>query len=303
MHYTVGFVFDKNLQKVLLVHKLSPPWQKGKLNGLGGKKEFGEKSIDCIVREVKEEASVTISKKNWIYIGRIQEGESLVDFYITKTNHPHNFKSVEKEKVEWFNLKELPANIMPNLTWLIPFAVDKFRNSNLKNFTVNYEKDEDRMEISIIPINSTHKKYILETAQRYWGSTDVVVHSHKFNLTALPGFIAELNTKPVGLILFKSQPKRAEIVALASDVTKKGIGKALVEELKKYLKSKGCKKISVTTTNDNLDALIFYQKIGFNITEIRLDALKDSRKLKPQIPKFGAYGIPLRDEIDLETFI
>jgi hypothetical protein len=57
----------------------------------------------------------------------------------------------------------------------------------------------------------------------------------------------------------------------------------------------------LVTTNDNLDALRFYQRRGFRITEVRLGAVDEARRtLKPGIPAIGASGIPIRDEIVLE---
>jgi hypothetical protein len=47
----------------------------------------------------------------------------------------------------------------------------------------------------------------------------------------------------------------------------------------------------LVTSNDNLDAIRFYQRRG---------AIDDARKLKPQIPKLGHFAIPLHDEIELE---
>ena len=59
-------------------------------------------------------------------------------------------------------------------------------------------------------------------------------------------------------------------------------------------------KLWVITTNDNLDALRFYQKRGYTITKVHTDALKGWRKQKPEIPETGFYDIPIRDEIELE---
>jgi hypothetical protein len=59
----------------------------------------------------------------------------------------------------------------------------------------------------------------------------------------------------------------------------------------------------VTTTNDNLRALGFYQICGFRLSALRADALKGARKLKPAIPETGAHGIPIRDEIELEIIL
>jgi hypothetical protein len=57
--------------------------------------------------------------------------------------------------------------------------------------------------------------------------------------------------------------------------------------------------VIVVTTNDNLHALRFYQRRGFVLAEVRLNAVAHSRLLKPQIPLLGADDIPLRDEIEL----
>ena len=54
------------------------------------------------------------------------------------------------------------------------------------------------------------------------------------------------------------------------------------------------------TTNDNLNALGFYQKRGFEIVTIYRGAVNESRKRKPGIPLIGYNSIPLRDEIELE---
>jgi ribosomal protein S18 acetylase RimI-like enzyme len=57
----------------------------------------------------------------------------------------------------------------------------------------------------------------------------------------------------------------------------------------------------VVTTNDNVEALRFYQRRGFRLARIRPGAVDRSREmLKPEIPRSGAYDIPLRDELELE---
>ena len=57
--------------------------------------------------------------------------------------------------------------------------------------------------------------------------------------------------------------------------------------------------MQLITTNDNLDALRFYQRRGFALTELRPGAVDESRRMKPQIPLVGAHGIPIRDELVL----
>jgi DNA-3-methyladenine glycosylase I len=58
--------------------------------------------------------------------------------------------------------------------------------------------------------------------------------------------------------------------------------------------------VHLSTTNDNLHSLGFYQRRGFELLSIRRGAVTESRKRKPGIPLLGENEIPLRDEIELE---
>ena len=74
------------------------------------------------------------------------------------------------------------------------------------------------------------------------------------------------------------------------------MGTALIEAVE-------CKarRLWVLTTNDNVDALRFYRRRGFRLRELHPGAVDESRRrLKPEIPETGEYGIPLHDEIVLE---
>ena len=65
-------------------------------------------------------------------------------------------------------------------------------------------------------------------------------------------------------------------------------------------RSRGCRRIFLITTNDNLNALGFYQKRGFELAALYRGAIHESRKIKPSISLMGMNHIPLRDEIELE---
>jgi len=57
----------------------------------------------------------------------------------------------------------------------------------------------------------------------------------------------------------------------------------------------------VVTTNDNVDALRFYQRRGFRLVALRPGVVTRSRQsIKREIPRTGSYGIELRDELELE---
>ena len=91
-----------------------------------------------------------------------------------------------------------------------------------------------------------------------------------------------------------------EIGSLNSTKKGKGIGTAMIEKVKEFAGKKGIKNVWLLTSNDNIDSLKFYQKRGFRITKVYPDAINRARKIKPEIPEIGNYGIPLKDALELE---
>ena len=95
--------------------------------------------------------------------------------------------------------------------------------------------------------------------------------------------------------------RQCEILTLHADEQWHGAGTALVEAVGQLARGHGCTRLWVITTNDNVDALRFYQRRGFCLVRVHPGAVDRIRaSLKPEIPAVGAYGIPLRDEIELE---
>lgn len=92
-----------------------------------------------------------------------------------------------------------------------------------------------------------------------------------------------------------------ELLTLHAAIPLKGIGTELLTTVRDVARSAGCTRLRVVTTNDNVDALRFYQRRGFRLAVLRAGAVDRSRALlKPEIPGSGAYAIPLRDELELE---
>jgi hypothetical protein len=115
----------------------------------------------------------------------------------------------------------------------------------------------------------------------------------------LPWLIAERDGERLGLLLYRPDDGegRGELAALATPVHGAGAGTALVRELRRRIPDR---PIWVVTTNDNTDALRFYQRLGFRLRELRAGAVDEARRtLKPTIPAVGRYGLPLRDELEL----
>lgn len=144
----------------------------------------------------------------------------------------------------------------------------------------------------------TDNVWITDIATRLWGSTEIISKEHAYDILRLPNVIAERDGKPVGFVMYAIEEKACEIVALYTALENQGIGTKLLDRVKEEVKRDGCTKIWLMTTNDNTQALRFYQKRGFVISAIRMNVMHEKRKLKP-IPLLGNDGIEIRDEIEL----
>lgn len=139
--------------------------------------------------------------------------------------------------------------------------------------------------------------------EEHWGSREMVVHGIIFQTDQLDGFVAEEQDQWVGLITFYIAQAECEIISLNSLKEGKGIAAKLIQNVIDAAKEAKCSRVLLSTTNDNLHALGFYQKRGFELVAVHRGAVNEARKLKPTIPLMGENNIPLRDEIELEMLI
>jgi GNAT superfamily N-acetyltransferase len=135
-----------------------------------------------------------------------------------------------------------------------------------------------------------------------WGGPFQARRGEVFDARALPALIAERNGRPVGVLCYRDCGDGSWELALISAVDPhQGVGSALVEALVRRI-ARG--RIWLVTTNDNIDALRFYQRRGFRLLAVRPGAVDEARRsLKPGLPLEGNYGIPLRDELELELLV
>jgi len=156
------------------------------------------------------------------------------------------------------------------------------------------------MAVHIEKISEKDKKEVLAILQSFWGDSKIVVHNEIFNALSLDGVKAVDNNKILGICHYRISDKECEILTLASLNSKQGIGTALLSEVESVALNAGCHLICLTTTNDNLNALGFYQKHGYQLTALFPKQVDISRQLKTEIPEIGYHGIPIRDELRLE---
>jgi ribosomal protein S18 acetylase RimI-like enzyme len=154
------------------------------------------------------------------------------------------------------------------------------------------------MDIKII--SAENRKQINDFVCSHWFSTDMVVRGEIVDMTILDGFVVCHSEIIIGLVTYRIKDNECEIMSLDSLREKQGIGTALVNKVIEIASQEKCTKIKLITTNDNINALLFYQKRGFDMVHLYHNALDISRKLKPSIPMLGEFDIPLKHEIEFE---
>jgi ribosomal protein S18 acetylase RimI-like enzyme len=134
----------------------------------------------------------------------------------------------------------------------------------------------------------------------HWGGEEMLSRGNVYRPEQLEGFVIEETDEWMGLLTFFIKGGECEVTSLDSLREGQGIGSMLINKAVEEARARGCKRLFLITTNDNLHALGFYQKRGFEIVTVYRGAVNESRKRKPSIPLVGMGGIPLRDEIELE---
>jgi GNAT superfamily N-acetyltransferase len=161
----------------------------------------------------------------------------------------------------------------------------------------------ERPPIEIRPTGPEDREFMERFTVERWGSPVVVAHGTVYRPEELPGFLALSEGKTAGLLTYRIEGGSCEIVTLNSTLARRGAGSALIEAVRDAARRNGCFRLWLITTNDNVDALRFYQKRGFELVRIHRNAVNRSRELKPEIPEVAENGIPIRDEIELEMWL
>jgi ribosomal protein S18 acetylase RimI-like enzyme len=153
----------------------------------------------------------------------------------------------------------------------------------------------------VVPVEDGDREGVRQLIAARWGSETVAVHGALYRPHTLPGLAArDTGGQLVGLLTYRPEGPEWEVVTLDSLREGEGIGSDLLAALVAQARRRGCQRLWLVTTNDNLRALGFYQRRGFHPRALRAGAVAQARRLKPAIPEHSPDGIPIRDELELE---
>lgn len=132
MNYVVGFAFNKEKTKLLLIKKTKPEWQAGLLNGIGGKIEnYDFTPYHAMTREFFEESNIKTTKESWYQFAKLDsnyfELHCFVGFF--DEDYLQTFEDMTEEKISLVNIQDLFEHqfkgCISNLKWLISICLDE----------------------------------------------------------------------------------------------------------------------------------------------------------------------------------
>ena len=152
-------------------------------------------------------------------------------------------------------------------------------------------------------ISTSTRALINAFIKQHWYTTTMIIRGKEIDMTGVEGFFFRNGSSIVGLVTYIIYDNVLEITSLDSLRPNQGIGGRLLDAVIQEAEEKGLQKIVLITTNDNINAIRFYQKRGFDMVRLFRNAMDIARKLKPEIPFIGENSIPLRHEIEFERIV
>jgi len=145
-YYTLGFFFNPTMTKVLMLRKMRPDWQRGKLNGFGGHIEENETPDACIDREFKEEIKYH-SEVKWTGYATIK-GETFEVFCFAGIGNIEAATSLTDEIVEVVDVEKLSRNswVIENIPWLVELAIDTLADGQPVFSYIDYQSNRPTPE-------------------------------------------------------------------------------------------------------------------------------------------------------------
>lgn len=112
MMYNQTLCFIKRADELLMLNREKTP-NLGQWNGVGGKSEQGESSIQCAIREIAEETGIHVSNTDIVYKGAVtwvEEHQTTgMDLFLVEVAHPFTYETPQKtdegildwKKIDW----------------------------------------------------------------------------------------------------------------------------------------------------------------------------------------------------------
>ena len=150
-------------------------------------------------------------------------------------------------------------------------------------------------------VGEGERSAVRKFVKRFWGEEEQLAFDRRFAVAELPAYVAKVQDLVIGFISFSSTSDTVLVVALGVLPRYQccGIGSRLIKKVEGEARRLRKSKVFVSTSNDDLPALGFYQSHGFQIYQVNPNVIaeKHAKVLR------GIGGLPVRDELRLQKVL
>lgn len=157
----------------------------------------------------------------------------------------------------------------------------------------------NKTDLRIAPRSGSDQTWIERVLSERWGATKILSRGRTHDAADLPALVAWRGDQPCGLATFFEDDDEIELVTLDALQSGSGVGTALLIAFEQEARRREAVRCVLITSNDNLDALAFYQKRGWRLSALYPGAIDEARREKPSIPLVADNGIGIHDELEL----
>ena len=120
--YVLALLFSADRRQVVLMRRTRPAWQAGRVNALGGKLLPDESPGGAARREVREEAGVDVAAWEEFLVW----DDPVYRLHVVRAfdDAALRARTAEDQEVFLAEVRALPAELIDNLRWLVPLALD-----------------------------------------------------------------------------------------------------------------------------------------------------------------------------------
>ncbi len=152
--------------------------------------------------------------------------------------------------------------------------------------------------MNIRPLDNAYRPSVNAYVRYLWGGPMIVSRGAMYDSSGLPGFVAEAEGALLGASLYRTLGDECEVCALFSLVQRRGVGACLMDGVAAAARQSGARRLWLITTNDDTQAIRFYQRYGMTLAALRLNALDETRRQKGELPALGEDGILILHELE-----
>jgi 8-oxo-dGTP diphosphatase len=120
--FVLALLYSVDRRHVVLMRRMRPAWQAGRVNALGGRLQPGESAAAVARREVREECGVDVAE--WREVLVWDDAEYVMHVMRGVSEQALEARTIEDQEVFLADVRALPHNVIDNLRWLVPFALD-----------------------------------------------------------------------------------------------------------------------------------------------------------------------------------